>query len=354
MKSIEQIDRNMAVVTRVENPDVLWYDVHDEPFSLHGFCMPQKADDIFRRLPEDVAMATSEGVHTLSMHTAGCRVRFKTNSPYVALHVELGELHPMDHMALTGIYGFDLYIRVDGEYFYRGTFRPSVKRERVYEGLVNLPEGTQDVTIHFPLYNGVDKVFVGVKEGSDILAPTPYTHELPVVYYGSSITQGGCASRPGNAYPAMISRMLDCDHINMGFSGRCKAEDTMEKFFESLHMSVFVYDYDHNAPTADFLRATHEKFFLALRKARPDLPIIFVTCPDYYLHESVRSECYDIIRTTYQHALAAGDTKVGFVDGRAIFEGFFKNDCTVDGCHPNDMGFMFMAEKIGKEVEKWL
>jgi len=354
MKTIDQIDRNMAVVTRIEDPDVVWHDVHDAPFSLHGFCMDQKKGESFRRLPKDVAASVSEGVLKLSPHTAGGRVRFKTNSPYVALHVELGELQPMDHMALTGIYGFDLYIRVNGEYFYRGTFRPSVKRERVYEGRVLLPEGTQEVTVHFPLYNGVDKLFVGVKEGSEIAAPTPYTHEKPVVYYGSSITQGGCASRPGNAYPAMISRMLDCDHINMGFSGRCKAEDAMEKFIETLPMSVFVYDYDHNAPTPEYLRETHEKFFLALRKARPDLPVIFVTCPDYYLHESVRAECYEIIWNTYQNALAAGDKNVAFVDGRAIFEGFFKHDCTVDGCHPNDLGFMFMAQKIGKEVEKWL
>ena len=97
-----------------------------------------------------------------------------------------------------------------------------------------------------------------------------------------------------------------------------------------------------------------QKFFRILREARPDLPVIFVTCPDFYLHEAARQPCYDIIRRTYQNALAAGDKNVGFVDGRALFEGPFRRDCTVDGCHPNDMGFMFMAEKIGKEVEKWL
>ena len=124
MKTIEQIDRNMAVVTRIEDPDVEWHDVHGEPFSLHGFCMPQQAGEIFRRFPQDVAASFSEHVQLLNEYTAGGRVRFKTNSPYVALHAELGTLHPMDHMALTGIYGFDLYIRVNGEYFYRGTFAP--------------------------------------------------------------------------------------------------------------------------------------------------------------------------------------------------------------------------------------
>ena len=354
MKSIEQIDRNMAVVTRIDDPDVIWHDVHDAPFTLHGFCHAQQPGEIFRRFPPDVARSFSEHVQLLNEYTAGGRVRFQTNSPYVALHAELGELHPMDHMALTGIYGFDLYIRVNGEYFYRGTFRPSVKRERAFEGRVMLPEGTQEVTIHFPLYNGVDKLFVGVKEGSDIAAATPYTHEKPVVYYGSSITQGGCASRPGNAYPAMISRMLDCDHINMGFSGSCKAEEEMAHFIAQLDMSVFVYDYDHNAPNAEYLAATHEKFFRILREKRPDLPVIFVTCPDFYLHEAARTPCYDVIWRTYQNAVAAGDRKVAFIDGRTLFEGFFRHDCTVDGCHPNDLGFMFMAEKIGKEVEKWL
>lgn len=354
MKTIEQIDRNMAVVTRIEDPDVVWHNVHDAPFSLHGFCMPQEADDAFRRLPQEVAASVSDHVLQLSAHTAGCRVRFKTNSPYVALHVELSELYPMDHMALTGIYGFDLYIKAEGEYLYRGTFRPSVKRERVYEGRVLLPGGMQEVTIHFPLYNGVDRLFVGVKEGSEVLSSAPYAHEKPVVYYGSSITQGGCASRPGNAYPAMISRMLDCDHINLGFSGSCKAEEAMARFIAALPMSVFVYDYDHNAPDAAFLAQTHEKFFRILRKLRPDLPVIFVTCPDFYLREAQRTPCYEVIHGTYQNALAAGDKNVAFIDGRALFEGFFRRDCTVDGTHPNDLGFMFMAEKIGREVAKWL
>ena len=128
----------------------------------------------------------------------------------------------------------------------------------------------------------------------------------------------------------------------------------MAHFFAQLDMSVFVYDYDHNAPNAEFLEKTHEKFFRILREKRPELPVIFVTCPDFYLHETMRTACYDVIWRTYQNAVAAGDRKVAFIDGRTIFEGFFKHDCTVDGCHPNDLGFMFMAEKIGNEVKKWL
>ena len=354
MSTIGQIDRNLAVASRVEDQDVVWHDVHDAPFSLHGFCCPQVKGEAFRRIPHDLAAATSAGVERLSKHTAGGRVRFKTNSPYVAIHVEMEHHSPMPHMAFVGIMGFDMYIKVGSEQMYYGSFRPPIPLQNAYEGKLSLPGGEQEVTINFPLYNQVDKLLIGLQEGSTISAPAPFKHEKPVVFYGSSITQGGCASRPGTCYPAIISRWLDCDHINLGFSGSCKAEEVMARYIADLDMSVFVYDYDHNAPNADYLRQTHEKLYRIVREKQPTLPIIFVSRPDVYLHEKLSEECLSVILDTYNTALREGDKYVAFVNGGQMFAGPFRCDCTVDGTHPTDLGFAYMAEHIAPAVAKYL
>ena len=177
-----------------------------------------------------------------------------------------------------------------------------------------------------------------------------YALEKPVLYYGSSITQGGCASRPGNAYQAMISRRLDADFINLGFSGNAKAETVMCEYLASLDASVFVCEYDHNAPNADHLAKTHRPLYETYRAAHPDVPIVFVTKPDF--HPGTEDERRRrIVIDTYEYALSVGDRKVSFVDGAHLFDGPFADSCTVDGCHPNDLGFFRMAQKIGDAVE---
>jgi len=195
MSRIDEIDRNMAVITRLEDPEIQWNDVHSEPFVLNGFIDPQPADKPFFRLRADVAETVSPGVAELAGMTSGCRVRFVTDSPFVAIHAEMPSVTRFDHMTVCGVSGFDLYERVDGEEKYIGTFRPDAKMTRGYESKLELRTGGfHELTINFPLYNHLDRLFVGVKEGSALRAPRAYAHSLPVLYYGSSITQGGCAS----------------------------------------------------------------------------------------------------------------------------------------------------------------
>lgn len=350
MKRIDELDRNMAVVTQLEDTDIQWFDVHDAPFSLHGFTEPQPKGEPFRRLPKDVAEATSDSVAHLAMCTAGGRVRFNTDSPYVAIHAELGDLCRMDHMPFTGIFGFDLYARINDQEQYVGTFRPPVNLENQsgYESKLILPEGAQEMTINFPLYNGIVRLFIGVKEGSRVSAPRPYAHPLPVVYYGSSITQGGCASRPGNSYQAMLTRMLDWDHINLGFSGSALAEDAVVEYMANLEMSAFVSDYDYNAPDAAHLRATHLKLYRAIREKHPDLPILMMSHPKRWnIDEPVERRA--VVLDTYNTALSEGDQNVYFIDGETLFDGELADSCTVDNVHPNDLGFYRMARKLQTE-----
>ena len=205
-----------------------------------------------------------------------------------------------------------------------------------------------------PLYSCVEDLYIGLKDGCTLKPACDYSVKKPVVFYGSSITQGGCASRSGNAYSNMISRELDCDHINLGFSGKAKAEIPMAEYIAGLEMSVFVYDYDHNAPDVAYLEETHERMFKIIRNAQPELPILMLTRPRYDLSKPGDSERLEVVRRTYENALAVGDKNVYFIPGPELILDLVRESALVDGTHPNDGGFSSMAYVIGNKLREIL
>lgn len=353
---IGKIDKNLHIEETVKEPDVLFRDVRETAAGIYGLYEPH-APGGFRRMPEDVAGTVSASVKTMSRYTAGGRVRFATDSAYVAIRVQQPGTKLMSHMPLTGSTGFDCYLRLDGEEVYCGSFIPPAKREDGFESIIRFPDRQmREVTINFPLYDQVDGLELGLQQDAVLNAPRPYRIETPVVFYGSSITQGGCASRPGNSYQAILSRRLDFDYRNFGFSGNAKGEESMARYLASLDMSAFVMDYDYNAPNVEHLRQTHWNFFEIIRQAHPEIPILIATRPTHAIWPDRRAEDVErrqVVRETYERALAAGDTNVYWVEGYDFF-GAYGRDCTVDGAHPNDLGFRCMADGFGKVLEKLL
>lgn len=208
----------------------------------------------------------------------------------------------------------------------------------------------RDILIHFPLYSEVEKVFIGIEEDATILSPTPYKHELPVVFYGSSITMGGCATRPGNTYPAVLSRWLDADFINLGFAGNAMGEPEIAEYIANLPMSVFVYDYDCNAPDAEHLKKTHDAMYQMIRKKNPTLPILILSRPHVKKENDLREE---VIYETYRKAKEKGEPVFlisGYEMSHLIDPGMF----WVDGVHPTDFGFYCMASTILPILKKIL
>ena len=338
---ITQIDPNFLVGSTIDKPDVVWMSATDAPLSIHGLAVVGGGK--FWRLPEDLIDNVNEGVCTLARHTAGGRIRFRTDSPYIAYRAKSFGGGQMSHMPLTGSNGTDLF--VNGKSY--TTFRPGSAREQWFEGCADTRcEGMNDIELNLGLYNGYTEIYVGVKAGSTLEAPKPYSIEKPVVFYGSSITQGGCASKPGNSYEAFLGRWLDFDHINLGFSGNGKGEVNMAEYIASLPMSAFVLDYDHNAPTVEHLKETHFRFYDIVRKAQPELPIIMISMPDTDRAPENADLRREIILDTYLTARKNGDKKVWFVDGRTLFGGRDRDCCSMDGTHPNDLGFYRMAEGI--------
>lgn len=347
---IQNIDKNLNVETKINKSDIVFYDSRDSRFDLYGVIPPTGNDDKFLRMPQEVAENVSPNVNSLNACTAGGRLRLVTNSPYIAINAQLTRMSKMAHMTLAGSIGFDLYEVVDGKEIYRRSFIPPFNIENCYESVVDFPDKRErELIINFPLYGGVKKLYIGVSESSSFGTPGKYTYDIPVVYYGSSITQGGCASRPGNSYQQMISRRLGCDYVNLGFSGSARGEKEIAEYIAGLKMSVFVYDYDHNAPTPEHLAATHKPMFDTIRRAQPELPVIMLSWTPTTNHKDTDKR-FEIIKATYDAAVAAGDKNVYFIDGRKIFDGICDDNGTVDGCHPNDWGFAAMAKAIGDRL----
>lgn len=346
---IGKIDSYLEVKTDLGVKDIVFYDSKKAPFDLYGLCKSEL--DVFKRMPSAVGERISKGVNSLNYHTAGGRVRFTTDSDYVAIKCTMPTVCNFSHMPRTGSTGFDLYEVDNGCYTYLKTFVPPRDITDGYESLVWL-SGKKErcLEINFPLYNKVNDLYIGVREGSYIKEGQKYRFDKPVLYYGSSTTQGGCASKPSNCYQGLISHDLDCDHINLGFSGSAYGEKEMAEYLTTIDASVFVCDYISNSPDPQQLRETHLPLYKTYREARPDVPIVFV----YRGATDKNGEKRQIILDTYNYALKQGDKNVAYVDGSAAMGGRYANAYTVDGFHPNDAGFLRLADAIGREVEQML
>ncbi len=345
---IEEIDKNFKLQGLPEGVELQYTDVREAPFKVWGLMYE---DDSFCRLPDSVAKATNSGVYNLHEHCAGGRVTFRTNSKFVAIAAKVRSIGKMSHFTTIGSAGFDLYQEND----FVCSFFPPYNYENGYSASYTFPDREErSLLINFPLYTAVESLYIGLEKGATLEAYNPYRDVLPIVYYGSSITQGGCASRPGNAYQAKLSRELLVDHINLGFSGSARGEQVMADYIASLPMSVFVMDYDHNAPTPEHLRNTHESFYKTVREKNPTLPIVMTTAPDIGHRPASFEERRRIVMDTYLKARAAGDANVYFIDGASFYQGTDKDYCTVDGCHPNDMGFYQMAKGFLPTLKKLL
>jgi hypothetical protein len=208
--------------------------------------------------------------------------------------------------------------------------------------------------VFFPRNEVVYDIYVGIDDGADIRKASPYTYEKPVLFYGSSITEGGCCSKPANAYTAFISRWIDCDFYNMGFSGSAAGELDVCDYLNTIEKSVFVMDYDHNSPTPEHLSETHEPFFKRIREYDPTVPVVFISRPNPEADPVDAQRRFEIIKRTYDNAKNAGDENVYLIDGRTLFGTEDREACTADKIHPNDLGMFRMAKVIAPVIKSIL
>lgn len=333
---ITKIDKNFVIESKIDDGNIEWLSIDDERIKLYG----AYATSPVVRMPVEIADNVNEGVSGLNYHTAGVRLHLRTDSKRIAINVKWNSQCQMPHMAFSGSSGFDLYRITDGEYRFAGAYIPQVHSPNGFEG-INYTGGKMcDYLINFPLYNSVSEIYIGVDKNSNFETPVKYKNDgLPVVYYGSSITQGGCASRPGNSYQSHLSRKLNLDYINLGFSGSAKGEPLICEYMSDIKMSAFVSDYDHNAPTAEHLENTHYNLYKTIRSKNPDIPYIMISRPSCGEGGADTIKRREIIKNTYNKALAEGDKNVYFVDGAEFYNCDLGDSMSVDGSHPTDLGF---------------
>lgn len=343
-----EVDKNLAIETVVTEPDVRYYDVRKPPFTLYNFDNPLDGNDIFRRVPPDVAEATNPGVVKLAQETAGGRVRFSTDSQYVAIRAELSVIGRNSHMTLAQSAGFDLYADTPADSRFIKAYIPPYKMENGYEQIAKFGKRKmRHFTIHFPLHSRVRNLWIGLQEDALLEGEQPYRNKLPIVIYGSSIVHGTGAGRPGICYSNILCRRLNMNVLNYGFSGNAKGEPAIAEWLANKEMLCFVSDYDHNAPNPEHLAATHRPLYETIRQKHPDIPYIMISKPNIATNISESNEQRkDIILDTYHYALSKGDKNVYFIDGESFFQGKYEYECTIDGTHPNDVGQVLMADGI--------
>ena len=346
---ITKIDKNFLVNEVEIDGDKQVYILPAKEISLYGTVF-EKEVGAFQRMPSSIAKQVTYNIEVLSSTTAGARARFSTNASEMVLSVKYRYLAHMSNMTRNGASGFTLMIESEEEgNKWVGHFAPLNDDLTGFSQSIKLSgDKIHDYTLYFPLYNDyIEEIKIAFNKDAVVLPGRKYFNDLPILYYGSSITQGGCASRPDNCYQGYISKWHNADYLNLGFSGGAKGEDVMVEYLASIKSKVFVCDYDANAPDAEHLRKTHYKVYKAYRDANPDTPIVLISLVNIREGTFERRE---VIKNTYKRAKKEGDKNVYFIDGSKIFGKQDRENCTVDGCHPNDLGFYRMAKVIDRTL----
>ena len=338
IRDAAKIDKNFDIPSAISKDGLAFYDACE--LGVYG---GEFKDGKFRRMDAQRAAEVGEYIFLISSESAGGRVKFATDSKKIAIIAEFGSMGKVANYSLSATMGFDMF---SGERFV-GVFVPPFSAQGSYESVIELSgaDGSmQEYTINFPICSEVKRLLIGVTDTSRILPGCRYKNDVPIVFYGSSTTQGACASHPGNSFPSILSRALDSDILNLAFWGNAKGEAEMARYIAELDMAAFVHDYDYNAPTAEHLKATHEAMFKIIREKKPELPIIILSAPVPYPTATDLERC-EIIKKTYLNAVNSGDKNVYFLSGSEVIAPV-KNQALADNIHPGDVGFNAIANAI--------
>lgn len=331
-----------------EKGQTLFYDIR--ALGLEG----QGWSDIknpFDRLPAKAEGVVRPAVWNLSHQSAGLCVRFVTDAPTIAARWSLTSPNlAMPHMAATGVSGVDLYVRTgaDGHWHWLAIGKPTA--QKMTATLVSgLPAGKREYLLYLPLYNGVTSVEVGVPRGVALAKapPRPADKTKPIIFYGTSITQGGCASRPGTCHPAIVGRRFDRPVINLGFSGNGIMEPEVAALLAELDPAVFVIDCLPNMD-AKGVSERAENLVKTIRAKHAETPILLVedrTMSDAFLVEA-KQKGHDVrraaLKKAYDNLIAGGDKHLTYLPGEHLLGA--DGDDTVDSSHPTDLGFFRQAD----------
>lgn len=326
-------------------PEVDWHDVTQ--WGVEGRAwVDQPRARWFDRFPASAEGKVGGAVWGLSRDSAGMMVRFKTDATAIrADYVLRNDRLDMPHMPATGVSGVDLYARDDkGVWKWVNVTRPDKKevQQVIQEGL---SPGMREYAAYLPLYNGVESLKIGVPHGAAFEGLAP--REKPIVFYGTSITHGACASRPGMVHTAILGRRLDRPVVNMGFSGNGRMDAAVGEFLCQIDAAAYVIDCLPNMGPAD-VRQKCEPLVQQLRAAHPDTPIVLVEDREFTNswiildRTKFHAENHAALKECFEKLKQAGVAKLYYVAGHPLLGD--DTEGATDGSHPNDLGFMRQAD----------
>jgi hypothetical protein len=326
-----------------------------EYFLIEGIAFSDSVkENTYDRFPVSYKEKVRKPVWGLSKSSAGISVRFMSNSSSISVKWELLNDTKMNHMAETGIKGIDLYCKVDNSWQYVNTARPSGK-ENVFLLINNMSVKMREYKMYLPLYDGVTNLEIGIDSLSQIKKPVR-SKQQPIVFYGTSITQGGCASRPGMAHTNIISRKLNVECLNFGFSGNGKMEKPVVELLSVIDASCYVIDgtgnmtpkevHENAIPLVEILRARHKS-----------TPIVFVECTMFekaFLEDTTRSTINNknrALRDEFDKMIKSGYSDIYYIDNKGALGN--DHETSVDGVHLTDLGFLRFSEFLISKFDQF-
>lgn len=338
-----------------------WLPMDSGELEINGLPWFQANGGSLSRLPLASKSSFRKEVWSLAQSPSGGRIRFRTDSTVLAIRLEYSSPPSMANMHAFGQTGVDLY--VNGNYLVSAVADKDAKPGKIYEPILfdfsQQPRAEREITLYLPLYKPVKVLGLGVDKDAKITKAGSFAVARPVVFYGTSITQGGCASRAGMSYQAILGRKLNLDFVNLGFSGNGLGEPEVARAVAEIDASCYVLDFGANHKTFAAMREVYAPFLDHIRARHPATPIIVMTLLHSSREHRIPSlgiewpERRKFIAQLVRERVQAGDRKLYLVDGAKLL-GPTPDDGLVDGVHPNDLGFYWMAEGLAPTLRRAL
>jgi GDSL-like Lipase/Acylhydrolase family/N-terminus of Esterase_SGNH_hydro-type len=337
--------------------DLVFYD--GKKMSVYG---RYHDENNFNRLPAAFQKSVRAEVWDISKNSAGLSIRFTTNSPVIGAKWTVLNHSSIGNMTQITSSGIDLYCMMNGKWQYVNSGIPSGK---VNESLLisEMDATTKEFMIHLPLYDGIEQIEIGIQKGFSLTSSPDTKPNKPIVFYGTSITQGGSASRPGMAYPSIIGRNLKTEIINLGLNGNGRFEQSIGAALCEIDAQLFVIDCTPNSHP-DTIKNNALNLMKQIRKCRPESPILLIesiTRENAYLKTSDPTSfgSYPFIlaqnkalQKAYDQAIINGVTELYYLKGDGLIGS--DHEATVDGTHLTDLGHYRMAQAVETKIKEIL
>lgn len=348
---------NLAPATQAQAAnEVVWHNPSEWGVEGRGW-EQETRKRWYDRLPAKAEGVVTDAVWNLSRHSAGMMVRFQTDA--TSIHAKWALLSSnlsMPHMPASGVSGLDLYARDEsGNWRWAAATRPNAQSMEV-RLLQNIKPGLREYALYLPLYNGCESLEIGVPEGA-VFNELPSRQEKPIVFYGTSITHGACASRPGMTHPAILGRRFDRPVINLGFSGNGRMHKEVGDLIAELSAGVIIIDCLPNM-NAESVSDRTIPLVKQLRAAQPNTPIILVEDRRFTnswllpQKEAFHDANHQALRKAYTDLKLSGVSNLLYISGDSLL-GHDAEGAT-DASHPNDLGFMRQADTFEPVIREAL